>query len=94
MFLWTTLLSLSGDLGIGLVWDNNQTTRPHFGLTVEIPACLRRPQVKRGRNQRVELGDDGGEGDHPNWAELIVFLKPATKLGETILKKEKYFELI
>ena len=38
--------------------------------------------------------DDGGEGDHPNWAELIVFLKPATKLGETILKKEKYFELI
>ena len=39
----------------------------------------------------MELGDDGGEGDHPNWAELIVFLKPATKLGETILKKVKVF---
>ena len=31
-----------------------------------VPACLRRPQVKRERNQQVELGDDGGLGDHPN----------------------------
>ena len=31
-------LSPSGDLGIGLVWDNHpdRTTGPHFGLTVEI----------------------------------------------------------
>ena len=30
------LLSPSGDLGIGLVWDNNRTTGPLFGPTVEI----------------------------------------------------------
>ena len=31
-----TLLSPSGDLGIGLVWDNNWAPGPHFGPTVEI----------------------------------------------------------
>ena len=34
------LLSPSGDLGIGLVWDNHRTppdpTGPHFGPNVEI----------------------------------------------------------
>ena len=32
------LLSSSGDLGIGLVWDNHPTPPPppYFGLTVEI----------------------------------------------------------
>ena len=29
-------LSLSGDLGIGLVWDNRTGPAPHFGPTVEI----------------------------------------------------------
>ena len=35
--MWTTFISPSGDLGIGLVWDNNRTgPDPHFGPTVEI----------------------------------------------------------
>ena len=41
---WTSfclyLLSPSGDLGIGLVWDNNPTGPPHFGPTVEVLSKL------------------------------------------------------
>ena len=36
MFTLILLLSPSGDLGIGLVWDNRTTPQPLFGQTVEI----------------------------------------------------------
>ena len=34
--LWTSFLSPSGDLEIGLVWHNLSPPPPHFGPTVEI----------------------------------------------------------